>query len=163
MIKKPPANVGDAGNRSLIPGLGRSPGGGNGNPLQWVGESHGERSLVGYIIHGVAKSLTKLMLHVTLHILLCIAFSHGFYLCCNFCFSGSLVSKLQHTELLNFCKVSSKQYFLVPLFATELNYSRNKLSQLRKFLAYLCIVSLKCFHKILLANFLSELLVSPLN
>ena len=68
VIKKPPANVGDAGNRSLIPGLGRSPGGGNGNPLQWVGESHGERSMVGYIIHGVAKSLTKLMLHVTLHI-----------------------------------------------------------------------------------------------
>ena len=34
----------------LIPGLGRSPGEGNGNPLQsfLAGESHGERSLVGY-------------------------------------------------------------------------------------------------------------------
>ena len=34
----------------LIPGLGRSPGGGRGNPLQYfcLGESHGQRSLVGY-------------------------------------------------------------------------------------------------------------------
>ena len=30
-VKNPPANAGDMG---LIPGLGRSPGGGNGNPLQ---------------------------------------------------------------------------------------------------------------------------------
>ena len=32
MIKNLPANAGDAGS---IPGLGRSPGGGNGNPLQY--------------------------------------------------------------------------------------------------------------------------------
>ena len=34
-----------------ICGLGRSPGEGNGNPLQYscLGESHGQRSLVGYI------------------------------------------------------------------------------------------------------------------
>ena len=32
MVKHPPANTGDAG---LIPGLGRSLGGGNGNPLQY--------------------------------------------------------------------------------------------------------------------------------
>ena len=31
MVKNPPANAGDT---CLIPGLGRSPGGGNGNPLQ---------------------------------------------------------------------------------------------------------------------------------
>ena len=30
-----PANAGAAGNSGLIPGLGRSPGGGNGNPLQY--------------------------------------------------------------------------------------------------------------------------------
>ena len=35
-VKKPPANVGyNAGDKGLIPGLGRSPGGGNGNPLQY--------------------------------------------------------------------------------------------------------------------------------
>ena len=32
MVKNPPANAGDSGS---IPGLGRSPGGGNGNPLQY--------------------------------------------------------------------------------------------------------------------------------
>ena len=34
MVKNPPANRGDARYRDSIPGLGRSPGGGNGNPLQ---------------------------------------------------------------------------------------------------------------------------------
>ena len=32
LVKNPPANAGDAGS---IPGSGRSPGGGNGNPLQY--------------------------------------------------------------------------------------------------------------------------------
>ena len=35
MVKNPPANAGDAGDVDLIPGLGRSPGGGHGNPLQY--------------------------------------------------------------------------------------------------------------------------------
>ena len=33
VVKNPPANAGDAGDVGSIPGLGRSPGGGNGNPL----------------------------------------------------------------------------------------------------------------------------------
>ena len=33
MVKNPPANAGDVSDTGLIPGLGRSPGGGNGNPL----------------------------------------------------------------------------------------------------------------------------------
>ena len=33
MVKNPPANARNAGDVGLIPGLGRSPGGGNGNPL----------------------------------------------------------------------------------------------------------------------------------
>ena len=43
MVKSLRANTRDAG---LIPGLGKSSGGGNGNPLQY--SSHGQRSLVGY-------------------------------------------------------------------------------------------------------------------
>ena len=106
VVKKPPDNAGDAGDRSLIPGSGRSPGGGNGNPLQYSClENPMERGAWWATIHGVVKSLTKLTLHFTLHILLCRALSHGFYLCCNFCFSGSLVSELQHRALLSFCKV----------------------------------------------------------
>ena len=46
MAKNPPANAGDMG---LIPGSGRSPGGGHGNPLQvsLPGEFHGQKSLAG--------------------------------------------------------------------------------------------------------------------
>ena len=33
-VKNPPANAGDTRDAGLMPGLGRSPGGGNGNPLQ---------------------------------------------------------------------------------------------------------------------------------
>ena len=35
LVKNPPANAGDGGDAGSIPGLGRSPGGGNGNPLQY--------------------------------------------------------------------------------------------------------------------------------
>ena len=35
VVKNPPDNAGAAGDVSLIPELGRSPGGGNGNPLQY--------------------------------------------------------------------------------------------------------------------------------
>ena len=46
--KKPTCHAGDLGS---IPGSGSSPGGGNGNPLQYSGleKSHGQRSLAGYI------------------------------------------------------------------------------------------------------------------
>ena len=45
--KESTCNAGDLG---LIPGSGRSPGEGNGNPLQYScpGKSHGWRSLAGY-------------------------------------------------------------------------------------------------------------------
>ena len=35
VVKTPPANAGDTGDMGLIPGSGRSPGEGNGNPLQY--------------------------------------------------------------------------------------------------------------------------------
>ena len=54
-----PANPGGIRDLGLIPGLGRAPGGGHGNPLQYPCREnpHGQRSLAGYI-HGVAKSQT---------------------------------------------------------------------------------------------------------
>ena len=57
-VKNPPANAGDA---VLIPGLGRSPGEENSNPLQvfLLGESLGQRSLVSYTVQGVTKSWTQ--------------------------------------------------------------------------------------------------------
>ena len=45
--KESACNAGDLGS---IPGLGRSPGGGHGNPLQYscLESPHGQRSLAGY-------------------------------------------------------------------------------------------------------------------
>ena len=47
-------NVADQGS---IPGLGRSPGGGHGNPLQYSGleNPHGQRGLVGYSPWGLKE------------------------------------------------------------------------------------------------------------
>ena len=54
VVKNPPANAGDAG---LIPGSGRSPGVGNGNPLQYscLGNPMDRRAWRA-IVHGVTKS-----------------------------------------------------------------------------------------------------------
>ena len=53
------ASVYNAGDLGLIPGSGRFPGEGNGNPLQYSClENPMERSLVQVTVHGVAKSRT---------------------------------------------------------------------------------------------------------
>ena len=58
MVKNPPANAGDMGQ---VPGPGRSPGEGNGNPLQC---SYLENPMDGGAwwieVHGVAKNRTGL-------------------------------------------------------------------------------------------------------
>ena len=49
VVKNPPANAGNTGDtRGSIPGSGRCPGGGNGNPLQYslFRKSHRQSSLV---------------------------------------------------------------------------------------------------------------------
>ena len=48
--KETPASAGDVKDLGLTPGLGRSPGGGHGNTLQYsyLENTHGQRSLVGY-------------------------------------------------------------------------------------------------------------------
>ena len=48
VVKNPPANAGEVREEGLIPGSGRSLGEGNDNPLQYSGESHGQRSVVDY-------------------------------------------------------------------------------------------------------------------
>ena len=50
-----------------IPGLGRSSGGGHGNPLQYCGESHAQWSLVGYRPWGHKKSDTTEQLSTAQH------------------------------------------------------------------------------------------------
>ena len=54
VVKNLAANAGDMG---LIPGLGRSPGGGHGNPLQYCClENPMDRGAWRAVVHGVAKS-----------------------------------------------------------------------------------------------------------
>ena len=47
VVKYLPASSRDIRYTGSIPRSGRSPGGGHGNPLQYPGESHGQKSQVG--------------------------------------------------------------------------------------------------------------------
>ena len=67
VVKNPPANAGDVRDMGLIPGSGRSPGGGHENPLQYsclerrTEEPAGGREEGGAAtIYRVAKSWTQL-------------------------------------------------------------------------------------------------------
>ena len=61
VVKNPPASAGDIRDLGLFPGLGRFPGGGHGNPLQYsyLENPYGQGSLVA-TVHRVAKSRTQL-------------------------------------------------------------------------------------------------------
>ena len=58
MVKNLPANVGDAGDMGSIPGSGRAPGEGHGNPVPVFlpAKSHGQRRLVGCSLWGCEES-----------------------------------------------------------------------------------------------------------
>ena len=61
VVKNLPANAGDARDVDLIPGSGRSPGVGNGNPPQYSClENSTDRGALWATVHGVAKSRTQL-------------------------------------------------------------------------------------------------------
>ena len=61
LVKNPPANTGDIKDVSLIPGSGRSPGGGHGNPLQYSClENLMDRGAWWATVHRVAKSQTQM-------------------------------------------------------------------------------------------------------
>ena len=72
MVKLPPANTGGTGDKVSIPGLGRSPGEGNGNSLKYsyLGNPMDKRAWRA-TAHGVTKSQARLS---TAHIsqLLCL-------------------------------------------------------------------------------------------
>ena len=59
VVKNPPANAGDTGDEGSSPGLGRSPGGGHDNLLQYscLGNSM-DRKAWWATVHGVTKSQT---------------------------------------------------------------------------------------------------------
>ena len=57
VVKNLPINAGDLKDAVSIPGSGRSPGGGYGNPLQYscLEKSHGQRNLQRATARGVAE------------------------------------------------------------------------------------------------------------
>ena len=57
VVKNLPANSGDTGDSSLIPGSGRSPGEGNGNPLQYSCQENSIRGAWWAIVHWGHKEL----------------------------------------------------------------------------------------------------------
>ena len=60
VAKNPTANAGDIRDTSSIPGLGRSPGGGHGNPLQYSClENLMDRAAWQTTVHKVANSQTR--------------------------------------------------------------------------------------------------------
>ena len=64
MVKNPPANAGDIRDTGSIPGLGRSPGRGHGNPLQYSClENPMDRGAGWATVPRVAKSHTQLSAH----------------------------------------------------------------------------------------------------
>ena len=61
MVKRPPASAGDIRDVVSIPGSGRSPGRGHGNPLQYSClENPMDRGAWRAAVHGLAKSQTRL-------------------------------------------------------------------------------------------------------
>ena len=59
VVKNPPVNVEESRDTASIPGLGRSPGGENGNPLQYAFlENLKDRGTWWAIVHRVAKNRT---------------------------------------------------------------------------------------------------------
>ena len=59
MVKNLPANAGDIRDAGSIPGLGRSPGGGHGNPLQYSClKNPMDRGAWWAMVHGVSQSDT---------------------------------------------------------------------------------------------------------
>ena len=61
MVKNPPANAGDIRDTGKVTGLGRTPRGENGNPLQYSFlENPVDRGAWQSTVHGLSKSWTRL-------------------------------------------------------------------------------------------------------
>ena len=68
VVKNLPANAGNIRDVGSIPGSGRSPGGGNGNPLQYsCQEKTMDRGGCLATVHGIAKGWTRLKQLSTQH------------------------------------------------------------------------------------------------
>ena len=72
-VRNLPANAGDTRDAGSIPGLGRSPGRGNGNPFQYsCWENSTNRGTWRATVHGIAKSQTRLKTRTHRHRLMAV-------------------------------------------------------------------------------------------
>ena len=70
VVKNIPVDAGDAGDTSSIPRCGSSPGGGNGNPLQYSClENPKDRGAWQVIVHRVTKSQTQLSMYKIVNVI----------------------------------------------------------------------------------------------
>ena len=68
MVKNPPDNARDTGDVGLVSGSGRSPGVGNGDPLQYsCQENSMDRGTWWAVVQGVAELDMSVHTHITLH------------------------------------------------------------------------------------------------
>ena len=119
VVKNLPTSAGDIRDMASVPGLGRSSGGGHGNPLQYSClENPMDRGAWLATVHRVAKSQTQLKPLCTarnLIIVILIVFyiisvgfnSMNFMVCFNWCFcsssyAGSIFSFMSQNWQLNF-------------------------------------------------------------
>ena len=63
MVKNLPVNAGDLRDLGLIPGLGRSPGGGHGNPLQYSCLENPMGRGAGWALNRKANCMTEVTEH----------------------------------------------------------------------------------------------------
>ena len=82
-VKNPPANAGDTGDAGLIPVSRRSPGGRNGNPLQYsCQENPVDRGAWWNTVHEVAESgMTEVTEHTAQRVLVMVIY--GLHFCCS--------------------------------------------------------------------------------
>ena len=114
LVKNLPANARDSRDKCSIPGLGRCPGEGNGNPLQYscLGNPM-DRGALQATVHGVAKSQTWLSVHahtVKRHMYLNICLNKSFLKDI-----GSLNCKLYLTHRLIWKEFLNRAQFLLHL------------------------------------------------
>ena len=105
------ASAYNAGDPGSIPGSGRSPGEGNGNPLQYscLEKSHGWRNLVGFSPWGHKESDTTERLHLTLtHMYVCVHAQSCLILCdpMDWSLPGSSVHGIFQTRRLEWAAIS---------------------------------------------------------
>ena len=99
MIKNLPANAGDTRATGSILGLGRSPGGGHGNLLQYSClENPMDRGASQDTVHGVATSRTRLSARAHIHVC---KYTHSLYLVCPMLLDGCHRTRKSSLAILN--------------------------------------------------------------